>query len=70
VQLEELGKLKKSTSSGTQSGNLPACGIVPQPNMPPHAPNFRNSCKINFHAQNITKSMLIMRSTEILFTGF
>jgi hypothetical protein len=31
VRLEELGKLKKSTSSGTQTGNLPACSIVPQP---------------------------------------
>jgi hypothetical protein len=30
VRLEELGKLKKSTSSGTQTGDLPACSIVPQ----------------------------------------
>jgi hypothetical protein len=26
-----LGKLKNSTSSGTRTGNLPACSIVPQP---------------------------------------
>jgi hypothetical protein len=31
VRLEELGKLKKSTSSGTRSGDLRACSIVPQP---------------------------------------
>jgi hypothetical protein len=31
VQLEGLGKLKKSTSSGTRTGDLPACSIVPQP---------------------------------------
>jgi hypothetical protein len=30
VRLEELGKLKKSTSSGTLTGDLPACSIVPQ----------------------------------------
>jgi hypothetical protein len=31
VQLEGLGKLKKSTSSGTQTSDLPACSIVLQP---------------------------------------
>jgi hypothetical protein len=31
ARLEGLGKLKKSTSSGTLTGNLPACSIVPQP---------------------------------------
>jgi hypothetical protein len=31
VRLEGLGKLKKSTSSGTRTGDLPACSIVPQP---------------------------------------
>jgi hypothetical protein len=29
VRLEGLGKLKKSTSSGTRTGDLPACSIVP-----------------------------------------
>jgi hypothetical protein len=38
MRLEGLGKLKKSTSSGTQTGNLPACSIVPQPTMLLHAP--------------------------------
>jgi hypothetical protein len=31
VLLEGLGKLKKSTSSGTRTGDLPACSMVPQP---------------------------------------
>jgi hypothetical protein len=31
VQLEGLGKLKKSISSGTRIGDLPACSIMPQP---------------------------------------
>jgi hypothetical protein len=30
VRLEELGKLKKSTSPGIRTGDLPACSIVPQ----------------------------------------
>jgi hypothetical protein len=38
VQLEGLGKLKKSTSSRTQTGNLPACSIIPQPTTLLHAP--------------------------------
>jgi hypothetical protein len=31
VRLEGLGKMKKFTSSGTRTGDLPACSIVPQP---------------------------------------
>jgi hypothetical protein len=31
VRLEGLSKLKKSTLSGTRTGDLPACSIVPQP---------------------------------------
>jgi hypothetical protein len=38
VRLEGLGKLKKSTSSGTRTGNLRACSIVPQPTTLPRAP--------------------------------
>jgi hypothetical protein len=38
VRLEELGKLKKSTSSGIRTGDLPACSIVPQPTTLPRAP--------------------------------
>jgi hypothetical protein len=30
MRLEGVGKLKKSTSSGTRTGDLPACSIVPQ----------------------------------------
>jgi hypothetical protein len=30
MQLEGLGKFKNSTSSGTQTSDLPACNIVPQ----------------------------------------
>jgi hypothetical protein len=35
VRLEGLGKLKKSTSSGIRTGDLPACSIVPEPTTPP-----------------------------------
>jgi hypothetical protein len=38
VKLEELGTLKISTSSGTQTTILLACSIVPQPTMLSHAP--------------------------------
>jgi hypothetical protein len=31
VRLQLLGKLKKSTSSWTRTGDLPACSTVPQP---------------------------------------
>jgi hypothetical protein len=41
VQLEGLGQLKKATSSRTQTGDLPACGIVPQPTMLPRAPTHK-----------------------------
>jgi hypothetical protein len=37
--LEGLGKLKKSTSSGTRASDLFACSIVPQPTTLPHAPH-------------------------------
>jgi hypothetical protein len=37
-RLEGLGKLKKSTSSGTRNGDLPACSIVPQGTTLPRAP--------------------------------
>jgi hypothetical protein len=38
VRPEGLGKLKNSTSSGTRTGNLPACSIVPQPTTLQRAP--------------------------------
>jgi hypothetical protein len=43
VRLEGLGKLKKSTLSGTQTGNLPVCSIVPQPTTQPRAPAFHSA---------------------------
>jgi hypothetical protein len=39
VWLEGFGKLKKSTSSGTRTGDLPACSVVPQP-LRYHVPYF------------------------------
>jgi hypothetical protein len=38
VRLEELSKLKKTTSSGTRSGDLLHCSIVPQPSTLLRAP--------------------------------
>jgi hypothetical protein len=40
VRLEGLGLLKKSTSSGTRTGDLPACSIVLQPTTRPRAPEI------------------------------
>jgi hypothetical protein len=37
VRLEGLDKLKKSTSSGNRTGDLPACSTVPQPTTLPRA---------------------------------
>jgi hypothetical protein len=38
VRLEGLGKLKKSTSSGIRTSDIPACSIVPQPTTLPRDP--------------------------------
>jgi hypothetical protein len=38
VQLEGVGKVKKSTSCGTRTGDFPACSIVSQPTTLPRAP--------------------------------
>jgi hypothetical protein len=45
VRLVGLGKLKKSKSSETQSGDLPACSIGPQPTTLPRAPDISKSNK-------------------------
>jgi hypothetical protein len=37
-RLEGFGKLKKSTSSGIRTGDLPVCSIVSQPTTLPRAP--------------------------------
>jgi hypothetical protein len=54
VRLEGLGKLKKSTSSGTRTDDLPACSIVPQPTTLPRAPErggegVLNADQFGFH---------------------
>jgi hypothetical protein len=46
VLLEGLGKLKKSTSSGTWTGDLLACSIVPQPTTLPSATPFWGGGKL------------------------
>jgi hypothetical protein len=38
MQLEELGQLKKIHLIGTQTHDLPACSIVPQPTTLPGVP--------------------------------
>jgi hypothetical protein len=38
MKLEDLGKLKISTSSGLEPATLPVCSIVPQPTTLPRAP--------------------------------
>jgi hypothetical protein len=49
VQLEGLGKLKKSTSSGTWTGDLLACSIVPQPTTLPRALSLRYILMTSLH---------------------
>jgi hypothetical protein len=39
MPLEGLGKLKKTTSSGIRTGDIPACSIVPQPTAPTNVNN-------------------------------
>jgi hypothetical protein len=38
MRLELLGKLKNATSSGTRTGDRPACSIVPQATTLPRVP--------------------------------
>jgi hypothetical protein len=45
VRLEGVGKLKKSTSSGLETRDLPNCSIVLQPTTLPRAPTFRDTTK-------------------------
>jgi hypothetical protein len=52
VWMEELDTLKKSTSSGIRTGNLPSCSIVSQPNALPRAATevkFVNSGETDNH---------------------
>jgi hypothetical protein len=52
VRLEGLGKLKKSTSSGTQTGDLQVCRILPQPTTLPHVPGNDRRSAIIFSSKN------------------
>jgi hypothetical protein len=45
VRLEGLGKLKKFTSFGNETGDLPACSIVSQPTTLPWAPIDRKASR-------------------------
>jgi hypothetical protein len=59
VLLEELGKLKISTSSGTRTGDLPACNIVSQPSTLPRAAHY-GSNYMKFKKE-IVKSKLLQK---------
>jgi hypothetical protein len=50
--LEGLGKLKKSTSSGTRTGDLPACSTVSQPTALLHALKWTGTF-INLYLNNL-----------------
>jgi hypothetical protein len=43
VRLEGIGNLKKIHLIGTQTRDLPACSIVPQPTTLPHAQRLAKS---------------------------
>jgi hypothetical protein len=59
VRLEGLGQLKKSTSSGTRTGDLPAFNVVPQPTTLPRPPN-RFGC-------NRSKLLTALEESQIEF---
>jgi hypothetical protein len=52
LRLEGLGKLKKSTSSVTRTGDLPACSILPQPTMLPPVFTVRVTKFVQFTQYN------------------
>jgi hypothetical protein len=65
VQLEDLGKLKKSTSSGTRTGELPACSIVPQPTTLPRAPVFSSIHGFNILRRIFDKILYEVNNSDI-----
>jgi hypothetical protein len=66
LRLEGLGQLKKSTSSGTRTGDLPACSIVPQPTTLPRAPLEFNTPLLNIIVFILSNSTLEAYSKQVL----
>jgi hypothetical protein len=66
VRLEGLGKLKKSTSSGTRTGDLPACSIVPQPTVLTRAPVYGCSSDEILASSSKESQSILKGSTEYL----
>jgi hypothetical protein len=61
VLLEGLGKLKRSTWSGTRTGDLPACNIVLQPTTLPRAPkNLGENKNIGHGSRQDSKPRMTM----------
>jgi hypothetical protein len=60
VRLEELGKLKKSTSSGIRTGDRPACRTVPQPTTLPRAPV--NNINVDLKSALLAACFLLVNS--------
>jgi hypothetical protein len=58
---------KPSDLIGNQTCNLPACSIVPQPTMLPHAP--KESLSRYYNVQNETKQKLCGLSPQANYTG-
>jgi hypothetical protein len=66
VRLEGLGQLKKSTSSGTRTGDFPACSIVPQPTTLSRAPMKQMFLKIfMFENKTLEWKILNRQNTDI-----
>jgi hypothetical protein len=65
VRLEGLGKVKNSNYLiGILTGDLPACGVVPQPTTLPRAP-ISYECRINL---SVHCRLLLHASNKIYFT--
>jgi hypothetical protein len=59
VWLEGIGKLEKSTSSGTRTSYLPTCSIVPRPSTLPRAPNSIGTIMKNTETQSTIMRRLV-----------
>jgi hypothetical protein len=64
VRLEGLGKLKKSTSSGIRSRDLPACSVVPQSTTLPRTGYSSHILNTGHTYGTITDKMDIIRKLK------
>jgi hypothetical protein len=69
VQLKGLGKLKKSTTSGFDPVNLPACSTVPQPTTLPRVSSLHN-LKTQQNSYNEQQAYYLLASHTFTSHGY